>query len=523
MESSTGSGSDTTTITITTTKAPNHQPEKKRLNRAPSPARPFLKDVHPRSSKPPVVGPKSPKLSKQQASSSSSTSAHQHHQRHSRRPITITIPGAKDKVTGRSTPKSTTTPQKRTPSGAKQAPLHAPRPETQHHTTSSPVPSKGKKGKLAPISLSPIGHGHGGGSPIRVPTGASLGGSSRVSQTDSSSDLSDCPSEPLSDEQPQKQLVALVVGGATAASSDAESGTGSSDQDPAVGADHPPLQADWSSETAAGDEGAASAADADAAAVLSQAAVEAASAAEGGMSHGERRKQKTTNPHHHHQGAKRFVEDELLREIEDLRSENDYLKDEVEELRAEMEEVRDSYLEEEVYQLQELRRELDRSNKNCRILQYRLRKAEQKSLRTAQTGHVDGEMLRNLEQDLKVAKDVSVRLHNELESVEDKRSRAEDENEQLRQKIIEVEISKQAVYNELERAKEVRRGGGGGGGVLLFTTTMGCRRPDRLKVVDDNHNVVVLCYHGVPSSWCSSITVYLHHGVALSRCSFIMV
>lgn len=51
---------------------------------------------------------------------------------------------------------------------------------------------------------------------------------------------------------------------------------------------------------------------------------------------------------------------------------------------------------------------------------------------------------------------MSVRLHNELESVEDKRSRAEDENETLRQKIIEVEISKQALHNELERTKEVR-------------------------------------------------------------------
>lgn len=51
---------------------------------------------------------------------------------------------------------------------------------------------------------------------------------------------------------------------------------------------------------------------------------------------------------------------------------------------------------------------------------------------------------------------MSVRLHNELESVEDKRSRAEDENELLRQRIIEVEISKQALHNELERTKEVR-------------------------------------------------------------------
>lgn len=83
----------------------------------------------------------------------------------------------------------------------------------------------------------------------------------------------------------------------------------------------------------------------------------------------------------------------------------------MDELRAEMEEMRDSYLEEEVYQLQELRKELDRSNKNCRILQYRLRKAEQKSLRVAQTGHVDGELLRTLEQDLKVCGSVSTVQH----------------------------------------------------------------------------------------------------------------
>uniref|UniRef100_A0A452GL90 Uncharacterized protein n=1 Tax=Gopherus agassizii TaxID=38772 RepID=A0A452GL90_9SAUR len=148
------------------------------------------------------------------------------------------------------------------------------------------------------------------------------------------------------------------------------------------------------------------------------------------------------------------AEEELLREIEELRSENDYLKDELDELRAEMEEMRDSYLEEDVYQLQELRKELDRANKNCRILQYRLRKAEQKSLKVAQTGQVDGELIRSLEQDLKVAKDVSVRLHHELESVEEKRVKAEDENEILRQQIIEVEIAKQALQNEVDRLKE---------------------------------------------------------------------
>lgn len=58
-----------------------------------------------------------------------------------------------------------------------------------------------------------------------------------------------------------------------------------------------------------------------------------------------------------------------------------------------------------------------------------------------------------------VAKDVSVRLHHELESVEEKRTKTEDENERLRQKLIEVEVTKQALQNELDKAKEVQTQG----------------------------------------------------------------
>uniref|UniRef100_A0A8C3NC85 Suppressor of glucose, autophagy associated 1 n=1 Tax=Geospiza parvula TaxID=87175 RepID=A0A8C3NC85_GEOPR len=146
--------------------------------------------------------------------------------------------------------------------------------------------------------------------------------------------------------------------------------------------------------------------------------------------------------------------DGLLRELEDLRSENDYLKDEIEELRAEMLEMRDVYMEEDVYQLQELRQQLDQASKTCRILQYRLRKAERRSLRVAQTGQVDGELIHSLEQDVKVAKDVSVRLHNELEVVEKKRIRLEEENEELRQRLIETELAKQVVQNEMDKLRE---------------------------------------------------------------------
>lgn len=77
---------------------------------------------------------------------------------------------------------------------------------------------------------------------------------------------------------------------------------------------------------------------------------------------------------------------------------------EIEEMRTEMDEMRDTFYEEDTCQLQEMRRELERANKNCRILQYRLRKAERKRLRYAQTGEIDEELLRSLEQDLKVGK-----------------------------------------------------------------------------------------------------------------------
>uniref|UniRef100_A0A3Q4I530 Microtubule crosslinking factor 2 n=1 Tax=Neolamprologus brichardi TaxID=32507 RepID=A0A3Q4I530_NEOBR len=126
-------------------------------------------------------------------------------------------------------------------------------------------------------------------------------------------------------------------------------------------------------------------------------------------------------------------------------------KDEMEELRSEMLEMRDMYMEEDVYQLQELRQQLEQANKTCRILQYRLRKAERRSIRVAQTGQVDGELIRTLEQDVKVAKDVSIRLHSQLDSVEKKRSRLEQENEELRVRLQDLEVAKQVLQQEIDK------------------------------------------------------------------------
>lgn len=55
-----------------------------------------------------------------------------------------------------------------------------------------------------------------------------------------------------------------------------------------------------------------------------------------------------------------------------------------------------------------------------------------------------------------VSKDISVRLHKELEVVEKKRVRLEEENEELRQRLIETELAKQVLQTELERPREVR-------------------------------------------------------------------
>ncbi|XP_058994724.1 microtubule cross-linking factor 1 isoform X1 [Mustela lutreola] len=452
--------------------------ERRRLHRAPSPARPFLKDLHGR---PPASGPAPAALSSARAPAPGAPRSPNLAGKAPTSPGTLAAPGRLSRRSGGAPGAKDKPPPgagARAAGGAKAAPglrraartapaellPRAGRPPPPPGTEPLSATAKGRKAKRGPgvpparatgppAPAAPI--------PAVILAVTSSAGSpapgSRISHTDSSSDLSDCPSEPLSDEQ---RLL-------PAASSDAESGTGSSDREPLRGAP-------TTSPAARG----APPSSPEPPALL--AAPPAAGACLGGRSSpgwvptgslgmgvaedaGGRAPLERTVPGVPKEPGPgeqtRLVpaaaeEEELLREIEELRSENDYLKDELDELRAEMEEMRDSYLEEDVYQLQELRRELDRAHKNCRILQYRLRKAEQKSLKVAETGQVDGELIRSLEQDLKVAKDVSVRLHHELETVEEKRAKAEDENESLRQQMIEVEISKQALQNELERLKE---------------------------------------------------------------------
>uniref|UniRef100_A0A0K0D0M7 Shootin-1 n=1 Tax=Angiostrongylus cantonensis TaxID=6313 RepID=A0A0K0D0M7_ANGCA len=61
---------------------------------------------------------------------------------------------------------------------------------------------------------------------------------------------------------------------------------------------------------------------------------------------------------------------------DELMEENESLKAEVRDLQQEIEEMQDQYREEEIEEFRELQRELEQNAKNCRILQFKLRKAE---------------------------------------------------------------------------------------------------------------------------------------------------
>lgn len=143
---------------------------------------------------------------------------------------------------------------------------------------------------------------------------------------------------------------------------------------------------------------------------------------------------------------------------EELMEENESLKRETQDLQTEIEELQDQYREEEIEEFRELQRELEQTAKNCRILQFKLRKAERRNDQTeadrkhlqekikefvAQSGcpesALDNPRVKELESELRIAKEVSVRLHNELESLEDKRCKLEDESFYMREKIRELE------------------------------------------------------------------------------------
>ncbi|XP_038051752.1 uncharacterized protein LOC119724668 [Patiria miniata] len=176
---------------------------------------------------------------------------------------------------------------------------------------------------------------------------------------------------------------------------------------------------------------------------------------------------------------------------QDLSDQNAKLQEELTEMRLEVEESTDKYREGgEIEEYREMKMELDRAVRDCRVFQYRLRKAERKNEEFEQDRLQLEERLRatsagipapsglsssrssgdsspadeprlgevaELQQELRTAKDVSIRLHQELEMIEEKRAKTEEECQILRRKLVDSENTRKEMKRELEKTRiEVR-------------------------------------------------------------------
>lgn len=144
--------------------------------------------------------------------------------------------------------------------------------------------------------------------------------------------------------------------------------------------------------------------------------------------------------------------------VDELKEDNETLRQEILDLKGEMEEMYDTFRDQEAEEFREVQREMEMHAKNCRVLSFKLRKYErsneqleaekencEEKLRMLQNQISDGDIrahVRDIEDELRLAKEVSVRLHDELDILEEKKCKCEDENHQLTQ-ILEQSDKKQ--------------------------------------------------------------------------------
>ncbi|GFW66358.1 uncharacterized protein TNCV_3433211 [Trichonephila clavipes] len=134
---------------------------------------------------------------------------------------------------------------------------------------------------------------------------------------------------------------------------------------------------------------------------------------------------------------------------EELMEENEEIKKEVRDLEQELEELHDNFREDQASEFRGLKKELETANKNCRVLQFKLRKAEKKcelleldrhslddKLREYQAAvrqDVDRSKFKELEKELSLARNLTTSLGKEVKELKEALTRAEAENDALRQ------------------------------------------------------------------------------------------
>ncbi|KAI0987740.1 hypothetical protein GJ496_008440 [Pomphorhynchus laevis] len=111
-----------------------------------------------------------------------------------------------------------------------------------------------------------------------------------------------------------------------------------------------------------------------------------------------------------------------------LTRENCNLKIEISELKKELDELQDSFRIKDAEEFQRVQMSLDAANKKCRVMQYRITKLEKVNEELAEeklcledylvSSRENESRLEDLEEELSVAKEVSIRLHKDLECLE---------------------------------------------------------------------------------------------------------
>ena len=155
---------------------------------------------------------------------------------------------------------------------------------------------------------------------------------------------------------------------------------------------------------------------------------------------------------------------ESAKRCKGIGTENVCLRQEICDLKLEMDEMHDQFREDEAMEFREIQKDLEATAKNCRILQFKLRKAERKvdqqevdkmrheekirQLEGRFDNMDDTQHVRELEEELKMAKEVSVRLHDELEMLEELRIKHDQEKRRLQDYVDESERSRAGLQRE---------------------------------------------------------------------------
>ncbi|KAG7162848.1 SOGA3-like [Homarus americanus] len=144
---------------------------------------------------------------------------------------------------------------------------------------------------------------------------------------------------------------------------------------------------------------------------------------------------------------------------EELMDENEDYKKEIRALEDEIEEMQDNFREEQADEYRDLKRELEQTAKNCRVLQFKLKKAERRSdhlerdkgeiedkLKELQVGEGDverAEKIKMLEKEVNLAKD----MHDEMEKMKSQLESAEQDKKKLSEKVLDKPVRPGGKYS----------------------------------------------------------------------------